>query len=228
MILVTPQAADVRKSGVGPAAQRTLYAETLLDAGRKRGLPTIDVHYPIFVLQSQGERDDPRYSILKDRIHLTNPAYIAWGFFFFDRLDLPVARSDAALTAKGEVTAADHCQIRDVATFDGGLRFTRSDDVLPILPPGPLPPRGPVPLEARSRYLLTVEGLPPGDYAIGCEGKPIGVATSESLALGVNLNTLLLESGFEAPWAGLAQRIWDGEDLDQVGKTNWKFEVRRR
>ena len=38
VILVTPQAADVRKSGAEAAAKRTLYAETMLAFGRERGL----------------------------------------------------------------------------------------------------------------------------------------------------------------------------------------------
>ena len=228
VVLVTPQAADVRKSGVMPAALRTLYAETILDAGRKRKLTAIDVHYPTYVLQTAGQRDDPKYSILKDRIHLTDPAYIAWGYFFYDRLELPVSRSDAVLTAGGKVVAAEGCTLGDVAARDDGLSFTRRDAVLPILPPGPLPPRGPVPLEARSRYLLTVTDLPAGDYAITCEGHPVGTASAEALKLGVNLNSLLLDQGNAAPWAELTRQVWDGKGLDRIGHTAWRFEVRRQ
>ncbi|WP_435016914.1 SGNH/GDSL hydrolase family protein [Tundrisphaera sp. TA3] len=227
VILVTPQAADVRKSGVVSAAQRTLYAEAMLKAGRGRALPVIDIHWSSYVLQTYGQRMNPTFSILRDDIHLTDPAYVAWGFFFFDRLGLPPARSEARLTAEGRLTAEVSCQVRDVEASEDGLAFTRCDAILPILPPGPLPPRGCVPLESRSRYLLGIDGLPDGDYLIRCEGDPIGVAPAWALAAGVNLNSLLLDSGHEAPWSGLAAEIWEGRGIDRVGRTAWRFEIRK-
>ena len=228
VVLVTPQAADARKAGAEAAALRTLYAETMLGFGRGRGWAVIDVHHPLDAMQRAAERDDPAYSILKDAIHLTDPAYVAWGVFFYDRLGLPFVRSEAALTASGAVTATENCEVRDVEVGEGFLAFTRLDAVLPILPPGPLPPRPFVPLEAHSRYLLTVTGLPPGDYEIRSEGRPIGVVDAGALAVGVNLNSLLLDGGREAPWADLARALWKGEGIDRIGETRWRFEVRKR
>jgi lysophospholipase L1-like esterase len=106
VILVTPQAADTRKSGAEAAARRTLYAETMLAFGRERGWTVIDIHHPLEAMQRANQRDDPAYTILKDKIHLTYAAYVGWGYLFYDRLDLPFARSDAALTAGGRVVVA--------------------------------------------------------------------------------------------------------------------------
>jgi len=228
VVLVTPQAADVRRSGPGAAARRTLYAEMMLAHGRGKGWTVIDVHHPLDALQRAGQREERGFSILRDSIHLTRPAYVAWGFFLFDRLDLPFVRSAAALTSEGQVTATENCTISDVEAGPDTLSFTRDDAALPILPPGPLPPRSPVPLEAHSRYLLAVTGLPPGEYEIRCEGYPIGTAGAHALALGVNLNTLLLDGGREAPWAELAGAIWEGRMLERVGRTRWRFVVARR
>src|SRR5690606_32070552 len=102
------------------------------------------------------------------------------------------------------------------------------DEVLPILPPGPLPPRLSVPLEAHSRYLLAVEGLAPGEYEVRCEGMPIGVVDAGVLAVGVDLNSLLLDGGGEAPWGELARALWEGEGLDRIGEARWRVEVRKR
>ncbi len=228
VLLVTPQAADVRRSGAEAAARRTLYAETMLAFGRERGWTVIDVHHPLEAMQRANERDEPAYTILKDTIHLTDAAYVGWGFFAYDRLDLPLTRSDAVLTAAGQVTAAEHCEIRDVVSDEGGVTFTRIDEVLPILPPSPLPPRLSVPLEAQSRYLLKVTGLATGDYEIKCEGQPIGTVDAGTLAVGVNLNSLLLDGQRDAPWRSLTQAIWEGKRLDEIGKTRWRFEVRGR
>jgi hypothetical protein len=42
----------------------------------------------------------------------------------------------------------------------------------------------------------------------------------------VNLNSVLLDSGRAEPWEKLAKELWAGKELDQVGKTRWRFEVR--
>jgi hypothetical protein len=199
----------------------------MLAAGGERGWTVIDVHHPLEAMQRVGQRDDPAYSILKDHIHLTDAAYVAWGFLVYDRLDLPPARSGAALTADGRVTATERCEVRDVVADDAGVSFTRIDEVLPILPPGPLPPRLSVPLEARSRYLLQVTGLAAGDYEIRCEGRPIGTVDAATLTAGVNLNSLLLDAPRGAPWGALAAAIWEGKRLEEIGRTRWRFEIRR-
>jgi lysophospholipase L1-like esterase len=76
-ILMTPQAADVRKSGADPAARRTLYAEALLNFAKERGWPSVDVFHPIADLQKNAQADDDSFTILKDTIHLTDAAYVA-------------------------------------------------------------------------------------------------------------------------------------------------------
>lgn len=229
VVLLPPQAADVRKSGKEPAARREKYAETLLAFARAKSWPAVDTHHPLAKLQQGGQTDDEKYTILSDKIHLTTPAYVAWGFFLYDGLDLPGGTSAASLRADGSVTQATNCKLTDVRAGDDGLSFTWADAVLPILPPGPLPPRKYVPLEECSPYLLQVTGLPrPGTYEVRCEGSPLGVASAEQLGRGVNLNTLLLDSGRAAPWAELAQELWAGKSQERVGQTRWRFEVKKQ
>ncbi|MCA1685831.1 MAG: GDSL-type esterase/lipase family protein, partial [Planctomycetia bacterium] len=189
VVLMTPQAADRRKSGVAAAAKRTMYAETMLSYGRERGWTVVDIHHPLQSMQLANQEVDPDYTMLRDSIHLTPPAYVGWAFLLFDRLDLPFVRSSVSLTADGEVGVTENCQVRDVRSADGQLSFTRMDEVLPILPPGTLPPRYSVPLETHSRYLLKVTGLEPGEYDVLCLGRSIGRVTDLRLARGVNLNT---------------------------------------
>ncbi len=229
VVLLTPQAADVRKSGEAPAARRRLYAETMLAFGKDKGWPVVDTHHPLEALQREGEKADKDYTINKDKIHLTDPGYVAWGYFLYERLAPPACESKAVLTADGKTTATTRCAVEDVKAEAGSLSFTRRDEVLPILPPASLlPPRGPVPLEKLSPYLLAVTGLPDGSYEILCEGKLIGEADAGRLAAGVNLNTLLLDSGAKAPWAELTDQLWAGKGLDQIGQTRWRFVVRKK
>jgi lysophospholipase L1-like esterase len=227
VVLLTPQAADVRKSGAVAAQRRQMYAEAMLELAKDNSWPpVIDVFHPLAELQKNGQKDDDSYTILKDTIHLTNPAYIGWGFLLYERLNPASIESSASLTVDGKVAGTKRCRIEDIKSADGTLSFTRLDEVLPILPPGPLPPRLYVPMEKWSKYWLQVDGLPQGDYEIRCQDKRIGTATAAKLNQGVNLNSLWLDSKEVAPWEALATQIWDGKELDQIGKTRWRFEVK--
>jgi lysophospholipase L1-like esterase len=226
VMLLTPQAADVRKSGEVAAKRREMYAEAMLEFAKEKGWPPmIDVFHPLAELQKNGQHDNDSYTILRDTIHLTNPAYIAWGYLLYERLHPSPMESSASLTADGKIAGTKRCRIEDVKSADGTLTFVRLDEVLPILPPGPLPPRQHVPLEKWSKYWLQIDGLPNGSYEIRCQDKRIGAATSASLAQGVNLNSLLLDSKEPAPWEALASQIWEGKELEQIGQTRFKFEI---
>lgn len=224
----TNQAADVRKSKEAPAERRKLYAETLIVFGKEKQWLVVDVFHPLEKLQEGGQKENEAYTILKDTIHLTDSAYIAWGYYLYAGLNPPEAANVAILTAKGEVTKATRCKISEVKASEMGLTFTREDEILPILPPIAPPPRKLVPLEPFSEYLLTVTSLPGGKYDVLCEGKMLGEADAATLQKGVNLNSLLLDSGKPAPWESLSKRLWAGQDLDQIGKTKWQFEVKRK
>lgn len=228
VIFTTFQAADVRKSGEAPAAKRRLYAGALRMYCEERKWPVVDVFEPLDRLQQNAQKEDDKYTMLRDTIHLTDPAYIAWGYFLFERLHLGGGESSLSLAADGKVESALGCQAEQVAVKDGEVCFVRRDAVLPILPPGMLPPRKHVPLEAGSAYRLQVAGLKAGTYEVFCEGKSLGAISADALGKGVNLNTVLLDSGAVAPWDALARQLWAGKDADQVGKTNWTWRIVRK
>jgi hypothetical protein len=90
-----------------------------------------------------------------------------------------------------------------------------------------LPPRTLTPLEKYSRYMLSVSGLPAGEYTVSCEGKALGTASAAQLAAGVNLNSLALDNRVAAPWNELVKDLWLGKRLSEIGNTHWKFGVRK-
>jgi lysophospholipase L1-like esterase len=224
------QGADVRKSGAEPAARRKLYAETQLAFCKAKGWPIVDIFHPTDELQSKAQKDDDKYTILRDKIHLTEPAYIAWGYYLYGGLGMKPGTSECALNADGKIITQVGCKVNGVKINDSrtAISFLRADAILPILPPGLLPPRKYVPLEQHSAYLLRVAGLKEGMYEIQCESQPLGLASADALAKGVNINTLLLDSGAVAPWDALAKQVWAGKDLDQIGKTNWGYRIVRK
>lgn len=228
VIFTTFQAADVRTSGDAPAAKRRLYAGALLTYCQERKWPIVDVFGPLDRLQQSAQKDDDTYTMLRDNIHLTEPAYIAWGYFLYEGLHLGGGESSLSLAADGKVVSASGCQAEQVHIKNGEVRFVRRDAVLPILPPGVLPPRRHVPLETGSPYRLQIAGLKAGAYEISCEGKSLGAVSADALGGGVNLNTVLLDSGAVAPWDTLAKQLWAGKDANQVGKTSWSWRIVRK
>lgn len=228
-ILMTHQPSDLKYPKVKKpdADKRTLYAQAMLSHARNKNYIAIDTHQPLATLLEAARKDDPSFTIMVDQIHLDEPAYVAWAVFLYERLGLPAAESSATLTAAGKVTSATNCAIKNFRADNGSLSFTRTDAILPILPPAKLPPRKHSPLESSSRYLLTITDLPAGTYAITVNDKLLGQANDAALAGGVNLNSLLLDSGKIAPWTDLARDFWKGQSLDQIGHTTFHFTIRR-
>ncbi len=229
VFFTTFQGADVRKAGEDAAARRKLYAEAQLAFCREKGWPIVDVFPRIQHLQDAAQKDDDKYTILRDKIHLTDPAYIGWGYYLYAGLEMKGGQSDLTVNINNGKNAEVGCKlIGDVKMRDkvgGAISFTRQDFVLPILPPGVLPPRKYVPLELQSYYGLRVIGLKAGNYEIHCQGKSLGATTADALSKGINLNTLVLDSGVTPPWDALARQIWAGKSLDQIGNTQWQWQV---
>lgn len=226
VLLVTPQSADVRKTKAGGAEKRKLYAETMIEYCKQKGWTILDTHHALEALQLSAQQDYPAYTINKDVIHLNDAAYVAWGYFLYQRMD--VAReSYAEISADGKLVSMNHCKINDIKVKDGSITFTRTDQFFPFMPPIPLPPRKYVPLESFSLYMLRIAGLPAGTYRILCDELPVGTCTASDLAAGVNMNTLLLNSKEVAPWGSLAAEIWAGVSTEKIGSTTFKFEVRK-
>ena len=108
-------------------------------------------------------------------------------------LDVDREVSSATLKPDGTIVAAKNCKITDIVSKDGKLAFTRLDE----RSPWPLSPDG---LSAAtvlmpeiadlSRYMLTVSGLPAGQYNISMDGKPVATLSNMELSKGWNMGTL--------------------------------------
>lgn len=256
-ILMTPQPGDERLAGKRNDNLEP-YSEAMMSFAKEQGIPCIDTHHPLEEMFLAAIQDQPDFTINKDTIHLTHSGYVAWGYFLYEALNAPAAESSVELSADGKVLQSTRCKISNVLAASGQLSFTREDEILPILPPNPLPmlnstststkapkvppsdalkyaqkhgyelpPRKHCPLEKHSRYMLKIAGLPVGNYTVSANGKPLGDTTAANLAQGVNLNSLLLDSGNPAPWADLTNELWRGKSLEKIGTTQFVFEVKK-
>jgi hypothetical protein len=134
-----PQSGDVRATALQPLEYRKLYAEEMLDFAKQNGWVAYDTHHPLEAFQAASQKEVPDFTINRDRIHLTDCSYVAWGCFIYERMNPPVVESRAELDASGKVLATRGCAITDVIAGKSVLEFTRSDSVLPLLPPEPIP-----------------------------------------------------------------------------------------
>ena len=140
VLLMTHQSGDVRAASQVPFDNRKLYAETMLAFAQENGWTMYDTHHPLEALQLDCQRDTRDFTLNKDRIHLTDSAYVAWGFYLYDCMNPPVVESSAELNVSGRVLRETHCKISSVSAPSSGiLEFTRADTVLPLLPPDPIP-----------------------------------------------------------------------------------------
>jgi lysophospholipase L1-like esterase len=103
--------------------------------------------------------------------------------------------SSATLAADGKVIASKDCKISDVSAQDGKLSFTRLDETnpWPIHPPGKAALKLMPEALDLSRYMLTVTGLPEGDYKVSVDGKVSATVSAKELAAGWNM-TMALET----------------------------------
>lgn len=140
VLFMTHQSGDVRVSTKAPFDNRKLYAEAMLDFAKVNNWTMYDTHHPLELLQLDCQKETPDFTLNKDRIHLTDSSYIAWGFYLYERMNPPVVESSVELNADGRVVHETHCTVSNASLFSPGvIEFTRADGVLPLIPPEPIP-----------------------------------------------------------------------------------------
>jgi lysophospholipase L1-like esterase len=101
--------------------------------------------------------------------------------------------SSATLKANGSVVESKKCKISEASAKDGRITFTRLDEC----GPWPIDPKAKEALDLMpamadlSRYMLKVEGLPAGQYAVSIDGKPAATVSEKELAAGWNMSTVM-------------------------------------
>jgi acetyl esterase/lipase/lysophospholipase L1-like esterase len=133
-----------------------------------------------------------------DGVHLNDLGQLAMAYALLKGLGAPAEVSSATLdAANGALLGANACVISEIRRRDDGLDFVRLDEGLPLnlgILSGlnhrwvPLP-------EGLNRYRLAVTNLPPGDYEIRAEGRPLGKVNADRLARGLNISSMTAD-----PW----------------------------
>jgi hypothetical protein len=208
---ITPQ--PIEKNEDGPPQSgynETLerYSEGVKEvAGKYNGL-FIDQFHPFLDVLQNARSANPKSRIGGgDAIHPGGPGQALMAYAILKGMHFPTLVSSAEIDAgSGKVVKADHCEVTDVATSGGSVRFRRHDQALPFFPDEAKSIEKWLPIrEELNDYRLQVTGLKEGKYAVKLGGKKVAEFSAAELAKGVNLAEGALKEG---PVADQVKAIW--------------------
>ena len=151
----------------------------------------------------QAEKDKPSLHTA-DGIHLNELGQVAMAYAVLKGLGAPAEVSSATLDVTDQATMiAKGCQVTEVKGDATRFEFDRLDAGLPInFGALALLRLHFVPYSSElNGYTLAVKNLPPGQYAISADDRPLGHWSADQMARGLNLATATA-NGWEpgGPW----------------------------
>ncbi|MBK1882310.1 SGNH/GDSL hydrolase family protein [Luteolibacter pohnpeiensis] len=192
------------------------YLQGMMDEGlelaRSLGAETVDVQRTMREIQrrvlntnaSKANAEEHDHLHIKDGIHLAELGDLAMAYSIIKGLGAPEEVSTATIDADtGKIVSSSGCKISEVAHQPGELEFTRLDEGLPVNF-GPLSQLKyqwvPIP-DGINGYRLKIANLAAGKYEIKAGGRPLGTASAQDLAAGINLSSMT-GNGWEpgGPW----------------------------
>ena len=156
----------------------------------KYGAGVADLHGPMTALNEAYQKDDKTKTLVgADRVHPGDMGQFIMAYLFLKAQRVPAEVATFSLDATGKVLENGNCTIADVRTGPAMLSFTCHEKALPY--PVPLVADEALELvpftETMNREMLTVKGLPAGDYVVVIDDVPVLATTAEELAEGLNL-----------------------------------------
>ncbi len=206
-----------------------------LALAKSLGAETVDLQRPMReaqrrALAANADEKDPEKKTqmhVKDGVHLSDLGQLAMAHALLLGLGAPAEVSAAALDAEtGSVVESAHCTLSAIRKNADGLEFTRLDEGLPLnLGPFSVFNNRWVPYsETLNRYMLTVKGLPTGEYEIRVDDRLVGKTSAAQLEKGQNISSITA-NGFEpgGPWDAQSNvvkdlvdardKLWNGGEL---------------
>src|ERR1017187_1292159 len=189
-----------------------------LTIAKAKGAGTIDVQRSMREIQRRvlaanaTKPDNEKQQMhVADGVHLNDLGQMAMAFGMLKGLDAPARVSAATIDApNGLVAVSENCRISDVQLTKDELTFTRTDERLPFnfgllwslnefyIPFG----------DELNRHMLTLTGLPSGQYEVTAGGRVLGYWSADVLAHGINIasaKTNAWELG--GPWDAQADAL---------------------
>lgn len=212
---ITPQPVERSEPGpqlVGYNLTLEKFSEGPKEIAKKNGGLFVDQYHPYLEVIEKARQTSDKIRITGgDPVHPGPPGQILMAAAILNGMKFPVFVSEAAimLDDKGLLKGSllDNCDISDVETKDGALRFKRLDKALPFFPNDArsILKWAPTLLDDMNYYGLKIQGLKPGRYEIKFAGKKVAERSNEELDKGVNLADAALAGG---PVADKVNQVW--------------------
>jgi len=126
-----------------------------------------------------------------DEIHPGRSGHLAMAYGLLKAMDAPEEVSSASIDAyTGTLTASEYCSIKNIVANGSTVSFDRLDERLPMAFEDTARASlkyMPEILDSMNRYMLTVTGLPFGDYDIFVDGELSATVPSTELETGWNM-----------------------------------------
>lgn len=188
-VLLSPNAVDRRNKSNGKQyleTQKRFYAP-LKELAARYGVPFADVYARTRLAQEQMERDDPKAEKAVpyyDGFHTSPPGGYLMATAALYQISAYHQVSTVYLRTPNQVklAASAGCKVEDLTGDWHGVSFTRADEAIPMPMQKDWEPMWPYKDGAgMNQYILSVQGMSTGTYALTCDGVEVGRYTAEEL-----------------------------------------------
>lgn len=127
-----------------------------------------------------------------DGFHTASPGGLLMAHAILTGLKAPALVSNVEIDAAGNKAKTAKCSVADLKATTNGIRFSRTDEALPLPVQGDWVSLLPYVnnLKDLNWYGLKVSGLKSGSYTLSIDGQEVGKYSADDLATGVNLGNL--------------------------------------
>lgn len=167
------------------------FSDGLKKVAADGGATFVDQFDPYMALMLAARATNPQAVIGGgDAVHPGPPGQTLMAWAVLKGLGATPMVSRVSVDAKKGTAEAENCQVQELSSQGGRVRFSRQDAALPL----PIDERAesalklaPV-LDELSQYTLQVSGLTGGKYEISVDGEAVAKTDAEELAKGLNLS----------------------------------------
>lgn len=191
---LTPQPIEERRADPDKDVKNVSlrkFSDRLKEVAAHQKAVYVDQFAPYMSIMLDARKTNPNATIgAGDAVHPAACGHTLMAWAVLKGLGADPVVSTADIDASGKkLTATQGCKIDALAFENGGIRFTRLDESLPM----PIDSKAedalklaPI-LDELSRYQLRVSGLPAGNYELFIDGESALKTTGEALDKGLNL-----------------------------------------
>lgn len=167
------------------------FSDGLKKVAAEGGAAFVDQFDPYLALMLAARTSNPQAVIGGgDAVHPGPPGQTLMAWAVLKGLGATPMVSRVSIDAGKGTSETENCQVQELATEGGRIRFSRLDSALPL----PIDERAesalklaPV-LDDLSQYTLQISGLAPGKYEVSVDGEVVASSDAEGLAKGLNLS----------------------------------------